>query len=214
MESVDGLSTEKVAGRGDLAGESVDVTPNDVPEGWDELLVAARFVDRRNGRPSMRQLAAAAHTHASTISALMYGSRETKTPVVEKVIEAISRESGMGERRVRQKVFELMHRALADGGRFEPHEDANLLSREEQAAVNELIRLLALSKKQGGGAHARGAAPIDGGDDGAGGATVTELHPKGPQSDDDSAAEDDDVAAYDPDPDEPSPGDPDDPHPT
>ncbi len=134
------------------------MTPNEVPEGWAELLVAARFVDRRNGRPSMRQLAAAARTHASTISGLMYGRRDTQTPVVERVIEAIAREARMNEREVREKVFELMHRALSDGGRFEPHEDANLLSREEQAAVNELIRLLALPKKQGGGGRDRSAA--------------------------------------------------------
>lgn len=125
----------------------------DVIEPWATAMVAAKLVDPRNGRPSMRALATAAGTTASTISHMMYGTRATKREVLESVIVALR----MTDRA--DIVEEWVGRARTQVEPFKPHPDANLLTSDEQKAVNEIIRLMALSKKRGGEAGLPHSSP-------------------------------------------------------
>jgi hypothetical protein len=122
-------------------GQSVDVS-REVPEPWASALVAAKLTDPRNGKPSMRALAAKARTTTTTISAMMYGERETKNDVVERVTNAL----GMEDRVV--MVMGWVDRERTQARPFSPHPDANLLTTDEQEAINEIIRLMALPKKR------------------------------------------------------------------
>lgn len=137
------------------------MTQRDVPAEWADLLTRARLVGKRG--PSMSRLSEASGVHTSTISAMMHGSRVTSSDVIDKVAEAIA--GGIGPRAdhgaVRHIVHELVGRALAEREPFQPHPDADLLDSRERKAVNELIRLLALPKKRGGGAHGDSAAPTN-----------------------------------------------------
>lgn len=147
VEFVDGVSTAVIAEASRSAGEFVDVS-RDVPPPWADAMIRARLVDPRNGRPSMSRLAEAAQTHASTISAMMYGTRQTSPEVVERVVDALFAHEADSHRR-RREVNGWIGRALSeDAAPFVPHPDAALLSPVEQKAVNEMIRLLAASKKQ------------------------------------------------------------------
>lgn len=83
----------------------------------------------------MTQLAVQVGAHTSTISAMVFGSRETKPDIVEAVADAL--------RVDRVTVFEWVGRARAQEKPFQPHPDADLLTAEEQDVVNHLIRLLA-----------------------------------------------------------------------
>ncbi len=119
----------------------------DVPEPWAAALVKAKLVDRRNGMPSMTALAKASGVHASTIGEMMYGTRKTQKETVDKVAAAIFPEgSSTHWDRRRRDVHRWVGRALGTRP-FEPHPDADLLDAREQWTVNELIRLLALSKR-------------------------------------------------------------------
>lgn len=118
---------------------------NEVAEPWAAAMIAAGFTDPRykdRDVPSMRQLADAAKTRASTISHMMAGTRETGGDVIDRVAAALNLDP--------TEVGRWVGRARSAPKRFEPHRDADLLTSEEQNAVNELIRLLALSKRRGG----------------------------------------------------------------
>lgn len=81
---------------------------------------------------------------------MMYGDRQTKAESVDKVAAAIA--AGMrADRRegVRAVVHELVGRALRVQKPFEPHPDADLLTGSERKAINELIRVMTIAKKQG-----------------------------------------------------------------
>lgn len=125
-------------------------------------MVAARLVDPRNGRPSMRQLAVAAGTTTSTISAMMHGTRATQNDVVERVAVALKMQDRVDE------VMSWVDRERTQVHPFDPHPDANLLTTDEQEAINEIIRLMALPKKRGGGDRGISSAPIGAPDSGPG----------------------------------------------
>lgn len=116
----------------------------EVPEPWATAMIEAGHVDPRykTDVASMRQLADAAGTTTSTISAMVTGSRDTDGEILNRVAAAL-----MVDPKV---VFGWAGRARSQGRPFEPHRDADLLTAEEQDAVNELIRLLALAKRKAG----------------------------------------------------------------
>lgn len=119
----------------------------EVPEPWAAAMIAAGFVDSRykSDIPSMRRLADAAGTTTSTISAMIAGTRDTDGAIVQRVAEALGLSESAGE------VERWVGHSRTANKPFVPHRDANLLTSDEQAAVNELIRLMALPKKRGGG---------------------------------------------------------------
>ena len=120
----------------------------DVPPKWASLMVRARLTDPRNGLASMSRLAEESGVHASTISAMMYGDRATRPETVEKVALTIaSRLGGEDTSRRARQIRQLVNEALDQDEPFTLHPDAALLNSKERAAVNELIRLLALPKK-------------------------------------------------------------------
>lgn len=123
----------------------------DVPEPWAALLQKANLVDRRNGRPSMTRLAEAAGVHASTVGAMMYGTRESSADTIDAVAQAVATALRMENPRRRRELRRLIHewagRSLTEPSKFLPHPDADLLTKDEREAVNELIRLLAASRK-------------------------------------------------------------------
>lgn len=121
----------------------------DVPEPWASRMMRAGLTDPRNGRPSMTKLAEAAGTHPSTVGAMMYGTRKTSQDVIDRVAAALWPGVADAARR-RREVREWVGQALETASPFEPHPDADLLTMKERQAVNELIRLLAASKRQGG----------------------------------------------------------------
>lgn len=90
------------------------------------------------------------------------------------------------------------------------YEAGDFINAVATADNRDLLDEIERRLSRGGGAHARGAAPIDP-PSGQGG-SVARLFPDAASAHESSA--EDPVAAYDPDPDEPSPGDPDDPDPT
>lgn len=108
-------------------------------------MIAAGFTDPRYKKrdvASMGRLAEAAKTRTSTISHMMAGTRDTGADIVDRVAEALGVD--------RNEVGRWVGRARTAPKPFEPHRDADLLTSEEQEAVNELIRLLALPKKREG----------------------------------------------------------------
>lgn len=126
----------------------------DIPEPWASVMVAADLVDPRysDPRPSMRRLADEAGTTTSTISAMIHGTRDTSGAIIQRVAVALK----MG--RQAEQVSQWVGLARSQPRPFQAHRDADLLTAEEQEAVNELIRLLALPKKQGGGERDRSSA--------------------------------------------------------
>lgn len=101
----------------------------------------------------MRRLAEVAGTTPSTISAMINGTRDTSSAIVQRVAEALR----MGDRVA--QVSEWVGLARTEVRPFQPHRDADLLTAEEQEAINEMIRLLAAPKKRGGGARGLSADP-------------------------------------------------------
>lgn len=90
----------------------------------------------------MSGLARSVGVHTSTISAMIWGRRETDSDTVNLVAEKL--------RISPVTVFEWVGRARTESEPFKPHPDADLLDKESRAAVNELIRLLARNQKAGG----------------------------------------------------------------
>lgn len=114
------------------------------PEGWESALIAAGFIDGRAGtgdRPSWRRLALAVGVHQTTLTHMRNGERETDQATVDKVAEALHLDPRI--------IAEWIGRARTERAPYEPPSEANLLSREEQDAINRLILLLAQSKKRG-----------------------------------------------------------------
>jgi hypothetical protein len=118
---------------------------NEVPEPWASAMIAANLTDPRYTRPvpSRRKLAEAADTTTSTVSAMIAGTRDTNGSIVQRVAEAL----GMGDQA--DVVARWVGLARTQAKPFVPHRDADLLTAEEQEAVNEIIRLMALAKKGG-----------------------------------------------------------------
>ncbi len=87
----------------------------------------------------MSALARAVEVHTTTIGAMMFGDRATQPETVDKVAKVLGRP--------RDEVYGWVGKALGVAEPFEPHADADLLDAHERKAVNELIRLLAVSKR-------------------------------------------------------------------
>lgn len=126
------------------------MTAREVPQEWAELLTKAGLTDPRNGtRASMTQLAEAAGIHASTVSDTMYGVRQTNAETANKIAIAISdRLPGLDRHKTRRRVLRLINESFGSASPFVPHPDADLLDSSEQRLVNELIGLLARSKRR------------------------------------------------------------------
>ena len=107
---------------------------------------------------------AAKHTHTSTIGRLMYREGDTSAETIEKVVDALAQAGPWSRETVQRRVRALVGHDLENATPFAPHPDADLLTSDERAAVNELIRLMALPKKRGGGEREGSSAPI--GDEG------------------------------------------------
>lgn len=124
----------------------------DVPAGWAELLIKAGLTDPRDDkRASMTQLGEAAHVHPSTISHAMYGTRKTSAETANKLAMAIAdRLPAVDKQKSRRRVLRLINEAWGDVTPFVLHPDADLLDEGERKVVNELIGLLARSKRQQG----------------------------------------------------------------
>lgn len=119
----------------------------DVPEPWATVMKKRGLVDPRNGNPSMTKLAEASDTHASTIGAMMFGDRETSAEVIARVAAALYPNGGGNFSRRLREVNSWVGRALESAQPFQLHPDADLLTPKEREVVNDLVRLLAASKK-------------------------------------------------------------------
>ena len=120
----------------------------------------------RAGLSSLRRLGDAVGAHASTISAMIYGDRETSPDTVAKVAEVL----GVDVRTVSAWVGQA--RTVAEP--YAPPAEASLLSRRQREAVDELIRAMVVpdgKEKRDGTAKTRA---------GDAGADVHELKPKPP----------------------------------
>lgn len=100
----------------------------------------------------MSALSTASGVHTSTISAMMFGERRTTPESVELVAHAIADRIPGRKDPVIIRVHDLIGRAMTIAEPFEVNRDVELLDADERKLVNEMIRLLAASKK-------RGAAP-------------------------------------------------------
>ena len=137
---------------------------------------------------------------------MMYGDRSSKPEKVDAVADAIARKLGYEDSTdIRHGIHEWVGRALTEDKPFIPHPDADLLDRQERDAVNELIRLLALSKKQGGEADGD-AAPTNPPGSGPN-SPVTPIRPTGGKPPMYSFDDDEDAAARDEDAEPPKIGD-------
>ena len=118
--------------------------------GWDEALVAAGFTDRRSakGGASWTALAQAVGVHTSTLTAMRDGTRDTDGATIDKVAEALHLDVLM--------VAEWVGKARTERTPYYPPKVADLLDRDERAAVDRMIELLARSKR--GGTNATNAA--------------------------------------------------------
>jgi len=110
-----------------------------------------------------------------------------------------------------QDLREAAGRPRGERGPWVPPDEANQLNEEQREALGALIK--AIVRGGGEGEQTPAIDETGDGDDGGSGATVTDLHPGGPPKADDHDDEEG-LAAYDPEPDEPGPGHPDEPDPT
>lgn len=97
----------------------------------------------------MGALARAVDTHPTTISAMIFGERKTSVEIIEGAADALRVDVST--------VFEWVGVSRVEAKPFEAHPDAALLSADERHAINEMIRLLARSKRAGE-EHDRSAA--------------------------------------------------------
>lgn len=106
------------------------------PPAWDDALVAAGFVDPRNGtRPSYNQLAQAVGVPQSTVSAIVSGrSRRPKPENVQKIADAL----GIDVRVVAGWVGE----KRTERSPYAPPAEADLLTDRQRRAVDEIIRAI------------------------------------------------------------------------
>lgn len=105
------------------------------PNGWDEALVAAGFIDRRSGKgPSWTALAEAIGKHPSTLTAMKDGTRRTDQATIDAVAEALHLDSRL--------IARWAGRARSEREPYRPPSEANLLDKDEREAINRMIALL------------------------------------------------------------------------
>lgn len=80
---------------------------------------------------------------------MIFGERQTSVEILEGVAEALRVDPSV--------VFGWVGLSRVEASPFEAHPDAALLTLDERHAINEMIRLLARSKR-GGGEHGRSSA--------------------------------------------------------
>ena len=119
-----------------------------VHEPWAKWMRDRNIGDPRNGEPAWSALARKIEElfpdvpapRGWTLSQIARGKRvDPDTKNLDRMADAL----GVPRRRV----YEAVGFAVNAPGEFEPDADANLLDKREQRAVNEIIRLLAASKK-------------------------------------------------------------------
>ena len=110
------------------------------PQDWGSALIAAGFTDRRGKErsPSWRALAESIGVHASTLTAMRDGTRDTDQATVDAVAQALHLDVLI--------VSEWVGRARTERAPYQAPHEANLLDQDERAAVDKLIHLLARSK--------------------------------------------------------------------
>lgn len=112
-----------------------------IPE-WDEALRAAGYVDQRSGkRGSWRGLSHEIGVHVTTLTSMARGERETDQAIVNKVADAL----GVDQ----LTIAEWIGRERTERRPFRPVDGADLMTKEEQAAINSLITLLVRDRKRG-----------------------------------------------------------------
>lgn len=105
------------------------------PNGWDEALVAAGFIDRRSGKgPSWTALAEAIGKHPSTLTAMKEGTRRTDQATIDAVAEALHLDSRL--------IAKWAGRARSEREPYKPPSEANLLDKDERDVINRMIALL------------------------------------------------------------------------
>lgn len=112
-----------------------------IPE-WDEALRAAGYVDQRSGkRGSWRGLSHEIGVHVTTLTSMARGERETDQAIVNKVADAL----GVDQ----LTIAEWIGRERTERRPFQPVDGADLMTKDEQAAINSLITLLVRDRKRG-----------------------------------------------------------------
>ena len=114
------------------------------PTTWEEALVAAGFVDPRNGeRPSYNQLARAIGVPQSTVSAIVSGkSRRPKPENIQRIADAL----GIDVRTVSGWVGE----QRTERAPYSPPAEADLLTDRQRRAVDEIIRAIVAERASSG----------------------------------------------------------------
>jgi len=104
-------------------------------------MVDAGITDPRNGlRPSWQEMTRRTGIHTTTLSRVAKGERRTRQEVVDRVAEEL--------RLPPQTVNGWLGRTRTVGRPYVPPAEASLLSQEERDAVDRIIVLLALSKRE------------------------------------------------------------------
>jgi transcriptional regulator with XRE-family HTH domain len=173
VESVDSLSTLSLDGDPLRAGRLVDVStkPN-----WEAALERAGFVDQRSGHgASWSQLAKKLGVHTTTLSNMASGKAATDPELIRRV----AGELGLDPR----VVSEWAGQARSERAVFEPHRDADLMTKDERAAINRLIGLITKERKRGQSWTLGQSGPEEVEQTGGGVTPPTQLHPPVRESD-------------------------------
>src|SRR5690625_5124500 len=121
---------------------------DDIPDPWRSA------AERKGISPTYRPLAARAKVSHETVRRLVQG-RPTSERTIRKVADALGVDV--------EKIHEWRGEAPPDyGNAFEPDPSASLLTTEERAVINSLIRLLTASRdeqRKDGGERADSSAP-------------------------------------------------------
>src|SRR5690625_3090554 len=119
---------------------------DDIPDPWRSA------AERRGISPTYRPLAARAKVSHETVRRLIQG-RTTSKATVHKVADALGVDV--------EKIHEWRREAAPDyGAMFEPDPSASLLTTEERAVINSLIRLLTEHRREREDEADGNAAPI------------------------------------------------------
>lgn len=131
------------------------------PKTWDGALVAAGFVNPRNGDPSFNQLARAAGMPTSTVIDVSTGRTKPRPSTIKKIADAL----GLDVR----VVSEWVGQKRTERGPYQPPAEADLLTDRQRKAVDEIIRAI-VAERAGG--HGRDEQPAIGERAAAGGRGV------------------------------------------
>ena len=108
---------------------------------WDAALVKAGFIDKRDGEtPSHRALAEAIGIGTSTITNIRAGNANPKPATVTKIAKALNVDVRELSRWIGQS------REVVTP--YTPPSEADLLDQRERDALDEIIRVMAASKKR------------------------------------------------------------------